>query len=245
MNNDVNNIDDEHPKLEDELGAYLLGALDPAEERRVEELLASSESARDRLRYMQPAIELLGETVARHEPPPELRERILTQVGVDRERVPAVSPSRRRPWSSFRGFSLQPAFGMAALALVAIAVGVAGYEVGMGGDDSKPRGDGSRTFPGRPQPGTVTAKLERKGDTGTLQLTGLKPLSPYRDYQAWVQHDGVIEPASLFAAREDGTASAAIPQDINGAQAVVVTVEPRGGSRTPTGPILTRVPLSG
>ena len=43
-----------------------------------------------------------------------------------------------------------------------------------------------------------------------------------------------ILPSSLFEARGNGTASTAIPHQLNGADTVMVTVEPRGGSKQPT-----------
>ena len=71
-------------------------------------------------------------------------------------------------------------------------------------------------------------------------MTGLKQLPRDDVYQAWVQRDGRIEPSSLFDARRDGTASAAIPHQLDGADAVMVTREPRGGSKQPTStPIVT------
>lgn len=235
-------MSDERFELEDEIGAYLLGALDSDEERRMEELLDSSEGIRAHLRYMQPALELLGETVRRQDPPPQLRERILAEVGAEPARSAVAAAPSGRSWFRLPRLELRPAMGMAALALLAIVVGVGGYEVGMGGSDPR-NPNRAHEIPGTPQPGSITARLERRGDTGTLELTGLDPLSPYRDYQAWVQRDGVMEPSSLFAARADGTASAAIPERLNGADAVVVTIEPRGGSKTPTGKPITSVPL--
>lgn len=230
---------DERHELEDEFGAYLLGALSPEEERRVEELLETSRSARDRVRYMQPAVELLGEAVERREPPPELRGRILTEIGVDDETVaaPAERKPARRSWFSFGSFSLQPAMGFAAILLVAVVavVGVVGYEVGTGGDGE------TTTAPHQTPSGTASLKIN--GDDGTLQLTGLTTLPPDQDYQAWVQRDGKMLPSSLFAVRKNGTASAAIPHDLDGAERVVVTAEPRGGSRVPTLPILASVSL--
>jgi Anti-sigma-K factor rskA len=123
-------------------------------------------------------------------------------------------------------------------AVAVIAAGVAGYSLGVGG------GEPSTTITAPPRAG-VSASLERSGDSGTLQLAGLSPLGPADVYQAWVERDGRLEPSSLFAARSDGTASAAIPKDLDGASAVLVTIEPRGGSRAPTAPPLTSVPLPG
>ena len=68
-----------------------------------------------------------------------------------------------------------------------------------------------------------------------MELTGLRQLESDRVYQAWVRHGNVMEDSSLFAARADGTATAAIPdEDLHGGDEVLVTVEPRGGSEQPT-----------
>jgi hypothetical protein len=66
--------------------------------------------------------------------------------------------------------------------------------------------------------------------------------SPGRDrvYQAWVQRDGMIEPQPTFEVGSDGAGAVAVPEDLSGAQAVMITREPRGGSRAPSEkPILT------
>lgn len=228
---------DERHEIEDELGAYLLGALSPEEAERVEDLLETSPSARETLRYMQPAVELLAEAVPRREPSPGLRERILAEVGVDTAEAAGtarVRGERKASWFSLRrGFSFQPAVAMAAVLIVAV-VAVVGYEVGIGGGGD----EHTYTSSGQPQ-----AELKVKGDNGTIELTGLTKLIPGRDYQAWVQRDGKMVPASLFAVRKDGTATAAIPHDLEGADAVVVTSEPEGGSQVPTGPRITSVSL--
>ena len=62
-------------------------------------------------------------------------------------------------------------------------------------------------------------------------------------YEVWVQRDGAMEPSSLFVPRRDGTAEAAVPESLDNADAVLVTREPRGGSRAPTSPPLLRADL--
>ena len=74
----------------------------------------------------------------------------------------------------------------------------------------------------------------------TLEVRGMP--SPGRDrvYQAWVQRDGMIEPQPTFEVGADGAGAVAVPEDVSGAQAVLITREPRGGSRAPSEkPILT------
>jgi hypothetical protein len=53
-------------------------------------------------------------------------------------------------------------------------------------------------------------------------------------YETWVQRGRTMEPSSLFTLRRDRSGDAAIPGPLEGANAVLVTVEPRGGSRHPT-----------
>ncbi len=165
----------------------------------------------------------------RVEPPQELRERLMTEVRADAGMRAAMEPSRRTgPARGSRSGRLRrwvtrPAVGLAGAAIV--AAGLAGYEL-RGSDD------GIETTPVMRE-GGITASIERTGDAGTLQMTGLEPLQTGRVYQAWVQHGAEIVPSSLFAARSDGTASAAIPHALEGADAVMVTIEPRGGSTQP------------
>ena len=49
-------------------------------------------------------------------------------------------------------------------------------------------------------------------------------------FQAWIQEQGAVEPATTFVLDRDGTANATMV-GLEGAEAVVVTAEPRGGSR--------------
>jgi anti-sigma-K factor RskA len=121
---------------------------------------------------------------------------------------------------------------MAAVAVV--VAGLGGYLIANGddgGDSEPPPALAQCEEPG----GLICATLEREGDTGTLQVSGLRQLEGEQVYQAWVQHDDGVRDSSLFAARRDGTATAAIPrEDLHGGEAVLVTIEPRGGSTQPT-----------
>ncbi len=123
---------------------------------------------------------------------------------------------------------------MALGAVALIAAAIAGYSLNGGGDDTP------TTTVAASGLGDLRATLERSGDEGTLKMTGLAQAPSAQSYQAWVQHDKRVEPvASLFDARNDGTASVAIPGRLEGADAVMVTVEPRGGTGEPsTAPVV-------
>ena len=63
-------------------------------------------------------------------------------------------------------------------------------------------------------------------------------------YEVWIQHDNQVTPSSLFTVDSDGKGAAAIPDDLEGADAVLVTREPEGGAKTPSEPSLVTVELS-
>jgi anti-sigma-K factor RskA len=223
-----------HDSWRDDLAAYLLGALEPQESQRLERHLDECEECRERLEWLRTAVDVLPESVPQLEPPPDLRARLMQEV-----RESAAQPrTDRARGGGLRGWLDRPA--AVALATVAlIAAGVAGYELGTGGG-----GASTTTLTGPQAKSGALAKLERSGDSGTLQVSGLSQLPRSQVYQAWVQRDGHMEPSSLFAARSNGRGTAAIPHGLDGAQAVVVTVEPHGGSRQPTSSPLVSVPVS-
>jgi len=223
---------DSHERWRENVAAYAIGALEPQESAELERHLAGCEECRRDLRWLAPAVTSLGESVARLEPPPSLRSALMETVEEEAARPqPAARAERRR----FGSLWLRPAIGLAAVALI-VAVGLIAYDAGGGGTSTVT----THSVPG----GTVQATLERSGDSGTLQLTGLRQLPAKRIYQAWVQRGETMEPSSLFAPRRNGSASAATPHQLDGAQQVLVTVEPRGGSDQPTSTPLVAVGVS-
>jgi anti-sigma-K factor RskA len=55
-----------------------------------------------------------------------------------------------------------------------------------------------------------------------------------KTYEAWTLRDDVPEPAGLFEPNQRGSAAAPIEGSIEDADAVAVTIEPSGGSSSPT-----------
>jgi len=231
------NAENDHRSWRADLAAYLLGSLDEEETRSVEQHLEGCQVCRDELVWLRPAIDLLPESVAQLDPPPELRDRLLAEVRSDAaETAVAAEPTREKlRRKGFRGFLLRPATGLAAAALIGAAIG--GYALNEGGSDS----GGNTTTISAQGPGSLHANLERSGDSGVLKLTGLHQASPSHVYEAWVQSGSQIRPTSLFDARHNGTASVLLENHLDGADAVMVTVEPRGGSHQPTSPPVVNV----
>jgi anti-sigma-K factor RskA len=230
----------DHRRWRADLTAYLLGSLEEDENAALERHLEGCQRCRDELRWLQPAIDLLPESVIQVEPPPGLRARLLAEVRSDAAELDAAAEPRhpRRRRRGLGGFFLRPAVALTCVALAGAVIG--GYALRGGGEEN-----GTTTTRTLAQGGTVRATLERSGDSGTLELTGLRQAPPGRVYQAWVQKGNRIEPSSLFDVRRDGSANTAIPHQLTGADMVMVSLEPQGGSKQPTSAPIVTVSLRG
>jgi anti-sigma-K factor RskA len=214
----------EHSRWSEDLAAYMLGALDGDEVADFERHLEGCEHCRQELRWFEPALQTLPESVERQEAPLSLRANLMAEVREDvRE-----AESRSAPAPSWRNWVLKPAVGFAVVAL--LVAGVVGYEVGK--DDSG-TGGGSSTVVR--QVNGLTVKMVQEGSAGTLQIEGLEPLPSDKVLEAWVQREGEVEAVpALFVPDRHGHAEATIA-DMNGVETVMVTEEPPGGSEAPTG----------
>ena len=75
--------------------------------------------------------------------------------------------------------------------------------------------------------------VERTGDQGILRVSGL-PQPKDGIYEVWIARDGNVEPSTLFQVHRDGSGAAAIPDGLDDADQVMVTLEPPRGSVRPT-----------
>ena len=246
----------DHERLREGLAAYALDALPADEAGELDAHLEGCESCRERLRWLRPAVDLLPAAVEQRTPPPRLRDGLLAVVREEARtvvadpprntaRTAATVPSRAPWWRSLRGFALRPAGALAAVAILAAGVG-GGYA--LWGGESDPAGAQRSQYidPQVPEAGladAVSATLELHGNSGTLHVQEMPRLDADEVYEVWIDRDGVMEPASVFVLSRDRTAAAAVPGPLAGADAVLVTREPRGGSQQPTNPPLLRAEL--
>jgi anti-sigma factor RsiW len=218
--------DDRSHRWEEELPAYALGALEPSEEKELEEHLAGCEHCRERLRWLQPAVDVLPASVEQHRPPRSMRRRVMATV---REEARAERGGQRRWW---RGdaitFSLRPALALGAAAL--LTAGVIGYGLSsLGGDE-----------PAAP----IQASVEREDGDAVLRVSELPEPEGGEVYQAWFQVRGEMRPSVTFTPDAEGMATADLGQPPGRTRAVLVTAEPAGGSEEPTGEPIATAPVS-
>ena len=219
----------EHSRWSEDLAAYMLGALDAEEAAGFERHLEGCGHCREEMRWLEPALQTLPESVERLEMPKQLRETVMEEVRGDVREAEDRS-SAPRPW---RRWLLKPAAGLAVVAL--LVAGVVGYEVGNDGSGN----DGAASTLESEIDG-IGVKMVREGEGGTLHLANLDQPPPGKVLEAWVEREGEVEavPALLVPDRH-GQAETRI-DDMSGVKTVMVTEEPSGGSEAPTGePIMT------
>lgn len=217
---------------EEDVAAYALGALPEEERSSLEEHLAGCERCRSELQRMTAAVDLLPTSVEQVEPPPALRGRLLAAA---REDLSEQAAARRWSWPRLSIPRLRPALAVLAVS-AAVGGGVVGYAVR--GDEAPV----SATVPvdSLAAGSSTSASLVRRGDDWTLRAQELPPLKRDEVFQVWVKRGGAVEPSTVFVADRHRSAVVAIPQDLGEVAEVMVTREPRGGSRTPTSPPLLR-----
>ena len=222
----------EHPDRDD-LVAYALGALEPAEERAVEAHAPRCARCTRELEALVPAVGVLGESVEQLEPPPELRERVLAEVNADVERsAQRESPAPRRPRRGWRGLFARPAFAVG-LAIIVAAVG--GYLIAGNTGGSGPEQETVAVVPAQQGIGGTLAVDE---NSSMLDLHGLAQLKGEEVYQVWVANGEAVSPSSNFIPDDNGRAMTAVDGHLPSGTRVMVTREPRPGLTAPTTPVL-------
>jgi hypothetical protein len=236
----------DHARYEDDLAAYLLDALTEAEAGEVKLHIEGCARCQERARWLQGSVEMLPTAVEQLQPPPELRERLMRTVRAEAAAqpeaadeaeaeppaLPAAGPDRSRAprgrgWLGGLFALPRPAMALGAI-LLAVGGGVLGYALGSGDD-----GNQTTTVQAAVAPPGARATLERDGDRGILRVSGL-PQRTNRIYEVWLQHGKRVRPAGLFQVDRRGRGAAAIPTGLEGADRVMVSLEPPGGSAQPT-----------
>ena len=223
----------EHERWREELSAYLLGTLEPGEAESLERHLEGCERCQEELRWLAPARDALPETVARMQPPAELRERLLAEVREDARQAAGEAPERRGVLDRLRDFAGPRWRPLAAGAVVLLIVAaVVGYEIGSNGSGG---GGGNLTTEETREASGLIAAVSMEGtENGRIELSNVEPLPPDRVLEAWVERDGEIEAVPmLFVPNGEGEAATTIG-DMRGVSVVMVTEEPPGGSEAPT-----------
>ena len=198
--------------------AVVLGLVEPEDQRDAERLLADDPlfaAEAQRLRATVAALEELGHTAWRPEPPPRL----------ETDRAVTIRAPRRRP-----RWPLGAAAAAAAAAATAVVLVVSG-----GGE----RTPASRTIELRALRGVPgAATLEVSGDTAELHGAGMPPSGAHDYYEAWLQDsEGRMISMGTFRVKRDGSLDTQMPVavDLSRYDLVDVSLEPDDGNPAHSG----------
>jgi anti-sigma-K factor RskA len=226
-------------------GAYALDALDDVERAQFERHLAACPSCRAEVDGLLATTARLA-AMAEEPPPPWLRDRVLGEVDVTRQRAP--SNGREPPSQSKRGLRRLVAPVAAAAAAVAVTLAVVVL---------LPRGEPTLDDVSAVMaaPDAEIIALETTGEfTGrvlasdtvgqaVIALSGLDEREDGRLYVLWAFRDGTpINERSLTAAAS-GPTTIMMVDDLATVTQVAMTVESDGEVSAPTGPVVASAEL--
>lgn len=213
-----------HARYREDIGAYLLGALNDLERKAFERHLAGCAECQEEVERLRPAADALPGSVEQLEPPPGLKARLMAEV--ERDTKVATLPRRTRPTRLL---------AVAAVLLLGLVAGLGIAQLG-GADtrtvtatvaDAMPRAGGT---------------LQVADDEATLRLHDMPELGGARVYQVWLRHGERLVPARTFEVGADGRGDVDLP-DVRDADGVYVTREARGGAQVPSEDPIVSVPL--
>ena len=234
-------MSDWHDTEGGDAAAYLLGAMPELEQQAFERHLETCVECREELERLRPAAEALPRSVTPVRPPDSLKRSVMEAVESE---APTPAPRRRLRDRLPSLVSRGPAVAWVSacfLLLVGLGFGAVGARL-LSGDDGRtisaktdqvrvPEASGSLTVSGNASEGAI------------LRVNGMPSLPSRETYQVWVQRKGEVVAQSIFNVGPNGDGAAAVPDDLEGADAVLVTREPAGGSRAPSGRPMVSVAL--
>jgi anti-sigma-K factor RskA len=231
-----------HDEYQENIAAYVLGALPELDAHVFEQHLAGCESCQAEVEQLRPVGHGLARSVPQVEPPASLKASLMRTVNEEAQR----RADQRRESQAPRGIlqrlrALEPRIALAG-ALAVLAFGVV---IGVGVDRLANNGAATHTIAAkidrRLMPtGTAVLKVSANDRHATLEVSGAPAPPAGRGYQLWIQRGKTIKPGPVFTVGRHGSRSASVPGGVRGAQAVLVTVEKAGGAQAPTGrPVMT------
>jgi anti-sigma-K factor RskA len=217
----------------DELPAYALDSLSTEEKRMVEAHLKGCAECRAELLAYQELVGSLAFTVPQVNPPPRLKQAIMSQV--------SPRPSRPGLLAVLRGWFAAPAFRVASLALILVLVASNIFFINRINQlsDMQRHGFGSVALSGTQYAPKASGLMiyTNDGRYGLMVVNGLGQLPDGKQYQLWLTKDGMRTSGGVFSVSKYGyfvmevrTRTLLTSYDSFG-----ITIEPTGGSTAPTG----------
>jgi anti-sigma factor RsiW len=213
---------EQHDRFQEDVGAYLLGALEPAEQAAFEGHLAGCPECRAEVEELRVAADALPRSVEPFVPPPSLKRSLMAAVKEDAR--PAREPFFQRILAGIR-----PQFALAGAAVLLVVAVLVGTQLGGGGGKTV-----VTAVVDRSRVPDATATLALGKGSGQLRVTGMPRPRAGQVYEIWLKRGDQVQPGPLFNTDSSGNGTGAIPDDLGGVDAVLVTREKTGGAKKPS-----------
>ena len=232
-----------HEELEMLVAAWVLGALDSADEESIRTHVEACPTCREvaaRLRRVVGALPLVVEEVS---PPARLRERVLAAAAASRGGAPAIAAvPRARPRvpsarPAIAGFARRmPLYAMAAVALVALLLGVLVGQTVSRNPAVSPVARYTLAGHGEMASAKATVVDLREDGVALVDFRGLPDPGDGRVYQIWlIPAKGAPVGAAVFVPDSNGAKVVLVNESLSGYTTMAVTNEPApDGSPAPT-----------
>jgi anti-sigma-K factor RskA len=242
-------------ELQDQAALYALGALDAADTAAFETALAGNAELRVLVHELREASADLARTVPLRSAPPELRQRVLGEIALDKQNAPAgiASPAGERIRPVARSTSSSAAWlPWAIAALFLIFCGVLVFDRARLQREisaaRQPDSLGQLTLVTltSPEPGHEDAKVavawHQEKQTGVITIANMPPAGAGRDYQLWAVDANHPDPinAGILHVDPNGVTRVQFKPDQAATQikAFAISLEREGGVPKREGPIV-------
>jgi len=223
--------EDRRPSSDGDCGGnaapYVLGALTPAENDAFLQHMSTCAVCREEVAALETVASSLPASVPQFSAPRQIKRGVMAEVRADARRARRPGATRPAMAAGRRGRSalVPAALALAVIALLAIVI------VGSGGGAS-----GTRVIRAEVSAPGASGTVRVSGGHAEITLAGMPQPHSGRVYELWTKRAGGPEPTdALFTVSSRGEATVGVPGGVAGVRVVMVTSEPLGGSRRPSG----------
>ncbi len=223
---------------------YALHATTDAERAEIERQVAAAppevaEAFHAEVRAVRETMAVISAATA-IEPPATMRDRLLATVAEDPVRQ--LPPKRANRWRTTI---------LAAAAVLAVGLGALGVGIALRPAPTTSTAEqvfaapDVQTVSGPiPSGGTATLVFSHQKDAGVLVMNDVPPPQPGTVYQMWLVGNNGPHSAGTMDATSVAPSTTAVLPDLGDSKTLAFTVEPGGGSVTPTTPAFAELPLT-
>jgi len=223
----------------DWLPAYVLDALTDDEMDQVAEHLADCQTCQAELARIQQVADELPLAVAQTTPPPDVKVKLMKAIHtrqVNRSASSQPISLGQRLANLLR--TRLPALGLAFVVVMVLGNLLLWRQININNQQTSTPMRAYALANTQNSPGSVgTLIMDPNGKYGTLVVDNLATLDPGKQYQVWLIKGAERTSGGVFSVNPDGYGSLEIlaPQPLVQYESIGITIEPAGGSPSPTG----------